>query len=237
MTFTTGSDERDAMLRRAIGECVACHDEPNFGLVVEKLPADFDLDTDELQGMLADMRGAAPPQTHMGLIEEFAESHPGGVKELPEPPESEIELHVPPTPENVRRIVRDINEREARAQLDAANAALDKARDKMVSAQVNLRHKRENFNGAVLQWQMMAESATDGLSAEARRQIEVRNHLASTAAERAARRAPHGSATAFVQRHMQNGPNRGAYSRTAAARAGYRNYDPRRGPVKLPSER
>jgi len=239
--FTTGSDERDRMLRRAIGEVLALHEPPNFGVVVDHLPADFDLDLDELNGMLADMRGDAPPET----LEKIGSPHANGaappsLDTADATPEGEIELHVPPTQENVQRVLHDINEHEARRALDEANAALSAANEKKVAAEINLRNAKADFGSTLRQWQLFAESASDGLSLEQRRQIEARNYLQATAEERARRRGPHGAATRFVQRHMTHGPSRGAYDRTAAARTGYRNFDPRRGPtvvLKTPSER
>lgn len=224
------------MLRRAIGECVACNEIPNFGVVVEHLPNDFALELDELRDMIADMYPAAsaPSQPEPAQVSRTDDSTGQ--------PEDEITYEVDPalltTAEGIERVKHGIAESEARRQLDEANARLNAARERLVNARVNLRRKRDDLASAAYAWQALADSATDGVPADLRRQIEVRNHLAATAKEREARKARNNSATAFVQKNMQNGPSRGAYSRSAAARTGFQNFDPRRGATaKLPSDR
>ena len=54
--MSTGNIERDKMLRRAIGECVALREAPVIGLVIDKLPADFDLLAEELADALTEMK-------------------------------------------------------------------------------------------------------------------------------------------------------------------------------------
>lgn len=236
MAYTTGSEGRDLWLKRAIAEVIALHEQPTFGTVTAHLPNDFDLDAEELAGMLADLY-----PDH--VLPETAPPKPEQVESVAlEPPEDEITYEVDPalltTAEGIERVKRGIAESEARRQLDEANARLDAARERMVNAQVRLRHTRADLAAAITQWQLLAESVTDGLSAEQRRQIETRNFLASTAKDRAANPRLGRNANAFVFSRMRNGPNRGAFSRSAAARSGYINRDPSRGPVaKIPSER
>lgn len=249
MACTTGSDDRDSYLKRAIAEAVACGEQTTLANIAEHLPADFDLDQAELDGMLADslligpaarqdLKLAPPPKSleKIGLPDaaETEQTHHDTAGAAVEPDTEREYLVDPRIPAAV--VAPKIREAEARRLLDEANQRLGVAREKLVNAQAILRSKRADLGTAIYQWQMLSESATDGLSPEARRQIEVRNHLASAAADRAARRGRGNSATAFVQKRMQNGPSRGAYSRAGAARSGYLNRDPSRGAVpKVPS--
>lgn len=238
MTYTTGSEERDRWLKRALGEVLACHEQPTLEAVAAALPSDFQLDEEELSGMLGNMQ----PQT----AEPFPAAPPGKpvIETTPAGDPLPTEAVAPQgtylieasSPAEAETILPKVREAEARRQLDEANAKLGAARESLVNAQVDRRHRREALAGAIHQWQLLAENTTDGMSAEARRQVEVRNHLAATAAERAARGKPHPKAARFARRTMRNGPSRGAYSMSDAARAGFINRDPSRGPVKLPSE-
>lgn len=263
MSYSTGNPTRDAALKRAIGEVLALHEAVTLESVGEHVPNNegpFDLDAAELAGMLDEMKVSltkpgkgqrVPPSAPAKRPEPFGPitghvdpalfetaeppRHTGDVR-----PDSEITYEVDPalltTAEGIERVKRGIAESEARRALDIANAKLGNAKERLYTAQVNLRDKRAALGGAAHAWQMLCDSATDGLSPEARRQVEVRNHLASTAADRAAN-PKRKNANAFVFSRMRFGPNRGAFDRHAAARAGYRNTDPRRGPVvKLPSD-
>ena len=137
-----------------------------------------------------------------------------------------------------------IAEHQARLALDVANARLSKARDNMAIARGLLRERRNALAAAIMRWQILGntlDNKNDAVSRSNRQQTEIRNHLASTAAERERRaklKIKNNTAKTFVQRQMTNGPSRGAFDRSAAARVGYFNRDPRRGNVvKVPSER
>lgn len=187
--MTTGNPERDKVLQRAIGECLMLHEVPVIGLVIEKLPADFDLLPEELADALAEMERVP------------AEPTP------PDMPQPE------PTPAEAQ-----ITREQAQHAMDAAHVRLDNARIAVRVAQENVRETKGALAKAITAWQTQA----DPLSPAERREREVRSHLASEQAKRAARRAPSSQATTFVQRQMKNGPQRGAFSMQQAARVGFR---------------
>ncbi len=88
MTYSTGNSERDTRLRRAIAETIACNEPMTLEQVAAHLPKDFDLEADELSGMLDamahdnDAPDEPPPQVervapHAALmIAETPEGHP-----------------------------------------------------------------------------------------------------------------------------------------------------------------
>jgi len=266
MTYSTGNLERDALIVRAIQEATACRDPITVESLTALLPPDFELDQDELDGMLSNMepvtvvipeghgkpmmttmpdgRALVPPET-LNKIEaphanETAEPHVAAAETTPQPdlPGGTYTITDP----NAARVIPKVKEAEARRALDAARARLSKARDNMVVAKGVLRERRNDLANAITAWQLLGDNingANDAKSRSDRQQAEIRNHLASTAADRAARAGrKNNSATRFAQRMMVNGPSRGAYDRSAAARSGYLNRDPNRGAVpKLPSER
>lgn len=240
MSYTSGNPERDAMLKRSLGEILACHEQPTLESVAATLPADFDLEQSEIDGMLETVKPqpVVIPHGPRGQKPMFTTTPAGD--SLPEP--TPVLSHAEPATividdgADIEHVKHSITEMGSRRQLDAANARHNAARERMADAQATLRHTRGDLASAVMGWQLLAENSTDGLSPEQRRQREVRWHIEAQNAERQARSSRR-SATAFVQKRMQNGPGRGAYSRTAAARAGFANYDPSRGPVaKVPTE-
>ncbi len=191
--MTTGNDERDKMLRRAIGECVALREAPVIGLVLDKLPADFDLLPEELDEALREMKLAAPaepPQT------------------APEP------TPVPePTPAPAEA---NISREQAQRLVEAAHVRLDTGRVAVRVAQEKLRETKGKLALAITAWQQQA----DPLSPAERQQRETRNFLASEQAKRAARGKPYPQAQAFVQKRMQNsGNHRGAFPRSYFGRS------------------
>ena len=183
--MTTGNEERDRMLRRAIGECVALREAPVIGLVLEKLPADFDLLPEELADALTEMKLVHPEPQQVAAPE-------------PEPPAPEPA----PEPEDV-----EVSREQAQRLVEAAHTRLDTARIGVRVAQEALRKTQGKLADCITAWQ----AQVDPLSPAERREREMRNHLASEQAKRAARGAPHSRATAFVQKRMVNGPHRGAY--------------------------
>jgi hypothetical protein len=146
------------------------------------------------------------------------------------------------TDRDASRVAPKIAEHQARLALDIANQKLSRARDGMAIAKGVLRERRSDLASAIAQWALLGnglDNKSDAVSRSDRQQAEIRLHLASTAADRAARAGRRvDTAKAFVQGNMRSGPSRGAYDRKAAARNGYINRDPNRGAVpKIPSER
>jgi len=257
MSFSTGVKERDAMIVRVIQEATACRDPISVESLAALLPPDFELDQVELDGILSNMppepttvQDAEPQMTgiaHHGkpMIDRLPDGRP-----FKSAPETLEKIEAPDLPggtytitdRNKARVIPKIAEAEARRALDVANARLTKARDQMAVAKGVLKERRNDLASAVMAWQLLdngINNANDSVARSDRQQREIRNHLAAQAAERAARvgRRPD-TAKMFVQRHMRNGPSRGAFDRSAAARSGYINRDPNRGAVpKLPSER
>jgi len=183
--MTTGNDERDRMLHRAIGECVALHEEPVIGLVLEKLPVDFDLLPEELADALAEMKLAQPTPTP-----------------TPAPAPAPAEAH--------------ISREQAQRLIEAAHVRLDNARIAVRAAQDEMRNTQGKLADAIRSWQEQA----DPLTPAQRREREMRNHLASEQAKRAARGKPYPQANLFVQKRMQNsGNHRGAFPRNYFGRS------------------
>lgn len=238
MTYSTGNETRDAMLRRVIGEVLACHERPTLEAVAAGLPADFAVEQEEIDGMLGNMKPPPPEPFPVAPPGKLAiETTPAGDPLPTEAPAPAVTYTIEAaTPAEAAAVVPKIAEAEARRQLDEVNARLGAAREALVNAQIVRRDRRAALAASITAWQLLSESATEGLTAEQRRQIEVRNHLAATAAERASRRKAHSGATAFVQKNMRNGPQRGAYSMQAAVRSGFVNHNPSRGPVEKPPE-
>ncbi|MGH7716387.1 MAG: hypothetical protein ACREML_10380 [Vulcanimicrobiaceae bacterium] len=241
MDFTTGNPARDNMLRLALRTANNMHRDLTVAGLADLLPPDFDPGEDEIAGMIGDSgsfqqvftTAAEPTPTP-------AETAPSAPVESAAP-EASGTYSIDPNihPAELPAVKDAIREDVARRQLDVANRRLSKARDVMAVAAGELRERRTDLSGAIMAWQLLAEKAGDGLTREQRERREVQNHIAAQNAERARRVAMrNNSAARFVQRRMQNGPSRGGFSREAAARAGFVNNDPRRGPVaKLPSER
>ncbi|MGH6670745.1 MAG: hypothetical protein ACRECV_02070 [Xanthobacteraceae bacterium] len=244
MDYTTGNPARDNMLRFALRTANNLHREITPAGLADLLPPDFDLGEDEIAGMLGDsgafqqvFAAAAEPTPAPAAVD------PPLTESAAPAPEASGTYSIDPNihTDELPAVKSAIREDVARRQLDTANRALSKARDVMAVAAGELRERRTDLSGAIMQWQLLAEKTGDGLTREQRERREVQNHIAAQNAERARRVAMrNNSAARFVQRRMQNGPSRGGFSREAAARAGYLNNDPRRGPVfsrKLPSER
>ena len=195
--MTTGNDERDKMLRRAIGECIALREEPVIGLVIEKLPADFDLLPEELADALAEMKLA--PES-LKKIE---------APRAPEPEPPHIDT-ADSTPE------AKISREQAQHLMEVAHVRLDNARIAVKIAQQDLGNTKGKLATAIIAWQQQA----DPLTPAERREREMRNHLASEQAKRAARGKPYPQAQAFVQKRMTNsGNHRGAFPRNYFGRS------------------
>jgi hypothetical protein len=184
--MTTGNDERDNMLKRAIGECQMLREEPVIGLVIEKLPADFDLLPEELADALAEMKLAQPEPQQVATPEPTPASAPTQEPEV------------------------SIGREQSQRLVESAHTRLNTARINVRVATEALRETKGKLATAITGWQTSA----DPLTPAQRREREMRNHLAGEQAKRAARRAPSPQATAFVQKRMQNSGNRrGAFPR------------------------
>lgn len=183
--MTTGNDERDAMLRRAIGECIACQEPPVIGHVSEKLPADFDLEDDELANALREMK--LVPKAR----QKTASPKPAPAPQ-PEPQEAEL------------------TRQQAQHAMDLAHVRLDNARVAVNVAKQRLGVTKKALADAITAWQQQV----DPLTMAERREREMRNHLKAQQEQRAKRGGVHPNATAFVQKRMQNsGNHRGAFPR------------------------
>ncbi len=177
---------------RAIGECVALREAPVIGLVLDKLPADFDLLPEELADALAEMKLA--PES-LKKIE---------APRAPEPEQPHIDT-ADSTPE------ANIGREQAQRLVEAAHVRLDTGRIAVRVAQEELRETKGKLALAITAWQQQA----DPLTPAQRQQRETRNFLASEQAKRAARGAPSPQAAAFVQKRMKNsGNHRGAFPRS-----------------------
>lgn len=186
MTYTTGNAERDKRLRRAIGEVTMAHEQPTLEAVAKNLPQDFALDAEELTGMLAEMgvikTGSddgppepPPPVAHAQMIAETPTGEPLAAPEtlnkigVPDRPEGE-QPHDPPansTPE------AKITEGQARAMVNAANARLSRARERMVTAQNALKARRADLSAEIREWQLLFKPLQQS------REDLVRQHIAA----------------------------------------------------------
>jgi hypothetical protein len=214
MSFTTGNAERDSLIKRAIAECLSCNEPPSFGNVHEKLEhlAGFDLGEDELTGMIEAMKTAGGGE--LPEIEPHKSSvvRSGDVVDTALPPENGTKMGTAPA--------RKITTREqSQRRVEAAHAALGEARVNVQVAQQHTADAKLKLAASILAWQIMA----DPESPELRQQREARAMIATSNQIRADRHNRVSvTAKQFVQKRMQNGRNRGAYSPQQAARVGYR---------------
>lgn len=210
--MTTGNDERDTMIRRAIGECLMLRQSPSLGLVIDKLPRDFDLLESELTDALADMRTAGG-----GELPEF-ESPTESFHNNPVSPEP---ADTTPRADHPHSAPDKITREQSQARVDAAHVRHGEAVVAVRIAQQKVHNAQGVLAHAIEAWQR----GTDPRTQAEREQANIRDHLRSEQEKRAARGKPASTATIFVQRQMRNGPNRGAFSMQQAARLGFR--DPR----------
>ena len=172
MAYSTGVQERDKRLRRAIGEVLALHEQPSLDVVASHLPKDFELEEFELSSMLADDTPDEPPQVestapvpgwealraglaHKQMIEETPAGDPlpktldkiTSSQEFEDAPPHSLPAEATPVPE--------INEQQARAVLTHSNKRLADARSAMVVATETLKNLRANLSTEIYRWQLL----------------------------------------------------------------------------------
>ena len=213
--YSTGNPERDKLLLRAIQTAKACHDP----LTVESLsnghlPSNppFELDQDELDGMISNLPPEPMPQARGPLVidslpdgrklpppdlsskslnnfdtlhaNETAQPHEDAAKAAPNPdlPPGQYVLTRPDA-------AAKLAEAEARRALDVANRRLMAARDARAITSGVLRARRADLEAAKIQYGLLADNIANAndsiLSREARQQREIRAHLAGEQARRA----------------------------------------------------
>ena len=184
MSFSTGVTERDNLILRAIKTATACRDPITVeSLSGGHLPQDFDLDHDELVGILSNLEPVPEPvPEHHGkpMIDRLPDGRPFVVSpeplkkiEAPRAQENEqpsqdaaqatSEPDLPGgtyvvTDQNTARVAPKIAEAEARRALDVANARLSSARDKSAIALGILRERRSDLASAIMRWQILGNN-------------------------------------------------------------------------------
>ena len=236
--FSTGNIDRDKLLIAAMKQVVASGKTATVELVSRALPGDFQLDAEELDGMLADI---APPDKQPPLIE-AAQPEPvvatdttAGQSERRDGPRLPEPVETTPAPE--------IGEREARAILDAANKRLSVSRGEMVIAQEKLKQLRGDLATAIFGWQQIGQpqqrTFENLIRDEIRKNQQFKMDVATGKIPPPQRGGPRGrsyidqsrgyrgDANDFARRSVQEtaglggqrlvkGHNRGAFSRTEA---------------------
>jgi len=249
MTYSTGNIERDKMLRRVIGELVACHEKPTLAAVQENLPRDFDADADEVMGMLIDMK--LVEVEHVEPVEPPAKigptltAPPKPLKKIEPPREAQPEPPHEDTADSAPE--RILSAQEANNAILAASNRVAEARASLTVRRRETATARAALANAITIWQT-------GLPPYTREQL-IRDHLRSeqekrrqrieggippqvkivgkSAIDRAAAYSHDNSPEGAVQSRMQgNGRRRGAYPKNMLHQ---KNFDPARGPVfKVP---
>jgi hypothetical protein len=253
MSYSTGNLARDAFIVRAI-EQVRSEPKPTplgVGTVSRFLPAGFDLDADELSGILSTLP-AAP--TNDAVTFDDADDSGGNVpfdpasgmavqpirqRKIARVSESLENIEAPRAPESeqphndaAKSPAKPITAEQMAQVMGAAQRRLENARINVRVCTGELQAKRAALAKAIASWQSGQPVVTWESNARA--------HVQASQAARAARVAAGGPSTsatarAFLQKRMQNGPNRGAFTQAQRARFGFR--DPRYIPPKVPSER
>jgi len=235
-SYSTGNLARDAFIVRAIERV---RSEPNptpigVATVARFLPDGFDLDADELSGILSTLGDVTFEDEHNGEVpfdpasgmavqppirarkiarvtETIEESRP---LQAPQPEQPGIDAAKSPgkpiTPEQMANVV------------NAAARRLEQARINVRLRRSELQAKRAALAKAIAVWQSGQPRFTWEENARA--------HVQASQAARAARVAAGGAATsatarAYVMKRQLNGSNRGAFTQAQRARYGFR--DPR----------
>ncbi len=261
MAYTTGSAERDKFLRRAIGEVIACHEQMTLEVVAaEHLPKDFELEADELSGMLDDMTHGddapdEPPQVERVPPRKalMIDKSPHGA---PLPPETLEKIEPPRAPEAEPPHIDAADEApqpEIRMTAQEANQAILKAQNRLGNARIKINVTRDatakaraKLADAITEWQSGAKPYT--------REALVRDHIRASnearaqrvaqgippqvkavgrsAIDRSAAYSKDYSAEGAARSRMQVGARRGAFPSSMKFQ---QNFDPKRGAVaKLP---
>jgi len=248
MSFTTGVEERDKRIKRAIGEVKAFSEPMSLDSVRQHLPPDFDLDAEEFGGFALDMRlieieHFEPPTTHAKpMIDQTPAGDP-----LPET----LEQIEPPRAAQPEPRQEDTADEDSGPILTAreCNAAILDAQNRLGEARVQLAHRRNAtaaakavLAAAIMQWQtgQKAYSQQDLIRDHLRSEQEKRRRLieggvppqvkivGKSAIDRARAYSRDNSPEGAARSRMLNGMSRGAFSKSDQHKI---NYDPRRGPV------
>jgi hypothetical protein len=160
MAYSTGNNERDVYLQRAIKECVADQEPITLTSIAEKVPDDFAADQEELDGFLVDMGLAArPPVAAPQVVRPvlMIDKNPDGHSLVPLEPALQPEPIAEP-PENSalqpeRSAVPRLTREEASAAVLAAHNTLGSARITLRTAQQKTRDARGALAKASKTWQ------------------------------------------------------------------------------------
>ena len=263
MTYSTGSKERDTLLRRAIGEIVALNEPLTFEAIAANLPNDFELETEEAEGMAEDMGHleteapkVTPPVEEIpapGTMKPFVTLSPHGAP-LPKLYEKvsliqTSEDEPPPIPTVEEPSQPDLTMQQATDAVNAAHNALGEARIAYRQSQQHTRDMRAALATAITVWQtgqppytreMMTRDFIRG-SNEARAQRAAKGvpaqvkQVGKSVIDRSAAYGTDNSPEGFARSHMKyGGAHRGAFPKSMHGRI---NYDPRLGPVaKVPGQ-
>jgi hypothetical protein len=256
--YTTGNPDRDRLLRAAVQKVLDAGKTPTLKFVTGNLPGDFQLDQEELDGMLPNPD--APPneitlEAAQPAIPETAVSVTAVEAAQPEPPSGTA---VETTQAS------EINEQQARTILDAANKRLSNARSAMVIAQETLKYKRGDLATAIYGWQQIGQpqqqSFENLIRDEIRKNQEYKQAVAEGRAPPPVRRGPrgrsfidqtngfYGNGNDFARRTnlatagtagqpVSKGYKRGAYSQKEAVQIEAQKLRAAAQARKLPSER
>jgi hypothetical protein len=258
MTYSTGNSERDTRLRRAIGEAIACNEPMTLEQVAAHLPKDFDLEADELSGMLDamahdnDAPDEPPPQVERVaplLIDATPDGHPfaqpKSLEKIEPPREAEAaEPHNDAADEAPQPEIR-LTAQEANNAVLAAQNRLGEARININLARENTKRARGKLAAAITAWQNGATPYTqeqlvrDHLRSEQekrRQRIEQGvppqvKRVGKSALDISAAYSRDNTPEGAVRSRMQIGARRGAFPKSMQ---GQKNFDPARGAVYKP---
>jgi hypothetical protein len=241
MTYSTGNVTRDKFILDAITKVQNAAKPTPMGVATVSfyLPKGFDLDRDELTGILSTLQPEparldqpadddvsfddgepVPFDAVTGLAHAIRPRQIARVSEslekieAPRAPESE-----PPHNDAAKSSGRPVTAQQMHAVVNAAQRRLEEARLNVRLRTGELQAKRTALAKAISAWQANAPVPTWEENARA--------HVAHEQTARAARIAAGGPATsatarAFVQKRMQGGgPNRGALNQAQRARLGF----------------
>jgi hypothetical protein len=249
MTYSTGSKERDTFLRRAIGEIVALKEPLSVEAIAANLPNDFELETEEAEGMCAAMghleMAFIPAAAGKPLIEENPEGQPfpKSLEKIEAAHASEAEASAEASADTtpVPVMTRD----EASNAVLAAHNALGEARIAYRKSQEATRAARAALATSITVWQtgqppytredMTRDFIRGSNAARAQRAANgtppQAKAIGKSYIDRAAAYDRDNSAEGAARSRMQTGSHRGAFPKSMK---GALNFDPRRGPVAKP---
>ncbi len=235
-SYSTGNETRDSFILRAIEQVRSAAKPTPLGVatVAHFLPKGFELDADELRGMLSTLELTNEVtfddgDEHTGDVPFDAVSgaavQPIRTRKIARVSESLTNFEAPRANADAQRhddapktTGRPITAQQMQEVVNAAARRLEQARINVRIRTGELQGKRAALAKAIATWQAGQPTMTWEQNARA--------HVAASQAARAARVAAGGPETsakarAFVQKRMQSGPNRGAYNEAQRARVGF----------------